>query len=277
MKNLMNTLKKNSVYLAVLALGFGFSSCSDDDDNGTVVIPDTTASVTANAQVVSQNEILVSSVNLEADSWLVVRKVNDDGTFSDIIGRSAILGEGTHSNISIALDNTDATDVTLEDGDSLIVMLHEDDGDGVFEYEGTTGADALITDSMGSAISSDFVVTAPNFTIGDQAVVDNTIVFDNISTNRDAWIVLHNADETGAIVEDDIIGWEFVPAGDNTELTVTFEEGFVPTAGQTVYSRLYLDDPADEEFTWETDPATDMPETFGFGEDGTVTGSIVLQ
>src|SRR5690606_41536578 len=72
--NLMNTLKKNSVYLAVLALGFGFSSCSDDDDNGTVVIPDTTASVTANAQVVSQNEILVSSVNLEADSWLVDRK-----------------------------------------------------------------------------------------------------------------------------------------------------------------------------------------------------------
>lgn len=277
MKKLMNTFKKNSVYLAVFALTLGFSSCSDDDDNGTVEIPETTATVTANAQVVSQNQIMVSSVNVEGDSWLVVRKVNEDGSFSDIIGRSDVLEAGSHSNIVIELDNTDATDVMLEDGDSLIVMIHEDDGDGVFEYEGTSGADALVTDAMGSAISSDFVVTAPNFTIEDQAVVDNTIVFDNISTNQDAWIVLHNADETGAIMEDDIIGWEFVPAGDNEGLVVSFEEGFEPAVGQTVYSRLYLDDPADGDFTFETDPTTDMPEFFGFEEDDSVTGSIVIQ
>lgn len=277
MENLMKTFKKNSVYFAVLMLSLGFSSCSDDDDNGTVEIPETTASITANAQVVSQNEIVVSNVNVEADSWVVVRKVNEDGTFSDIIGISEVLEEGSHSDITIELDNTDATDVTLEDGDSLVVMLHEDDGDGVFEYEGTSGADALITDSLGSAINSNFVVTAPSFTIMDQAVVDNSIVFDNISTNQDAWIVLLNSDDTGAIIEDDIIGWEFVPAGDNTALAVSFEEGFEPVVGQTVYSRLFLDDPADGNFTFETDPTTDMPEIFGFGEDDTVTGSIVIQ
>src|SRR5690606_32532943 len=124
---------------------------------------------------------------------------------------------------------------------------------------------------------ADFVVSAPSISFTDQAVVDNTIVFDNISTNQDAWIVLHNSDDTGAMLDDDIIGWEFVPAGDNEALVVTFEEGFVPVSGQTVFARLYLDDPADGEFTWETDQTTDMPEIFGFGDDTWVTGSIVLQ
>ena len=269
MKNLMNTLKKNSVYLAVLALGFGFSSCSDDDDNGTVEIPETTASVTANAQIVNQNEVLISNVIVEENSWLAVRKVNDDGTFTDIIGVSDMLEAGTHTDISITLDNTDAADVSLEDGDTLVVMIHEDDGDGVFEYEGTSGADALVTDSMGSAIDADFVVTAPSFTISDQAIADNSIVFDNISTNQDSWIVLLNAD-------DEIIGWEFVPAGDNETLAVSFEEGLAPAVGETVYTRIYLDDPADGTFTNATNPAEDIPASFGFGADNTISGSFVI-
>lgn len=277
MKNLMNIFKKNSVYIAVFALSLGFSSCSDDDDNGTVEIPETTASVTANAQIINQNEVVISNVILESDSWLTVRKVNEDGTFTEIIGVSDMLEAGTHTDIVIELDNTDATDVNLEDGDTLVVMIHEDDGDGVFEYEGTSGADALVTDSMGSAINSNFVVTAPSFTIMDQAVVDNTIVFDNISTSQDSWIVLFNSDDTGAILEDDIIGWELVPAGENEAVVVSFEEGFVPAVGQTVFSRLFMDDPADGTFTFETDPATDMPAIFGFGEDDSITGSIVIQ
>lgn len=267
-------MKTLSLYLGTLALTLGVSSCSDDDD-GNVVIPETDASITANAQVLSQNTLVVDEVTVDDAAWLVVRKVNDDGSFSDIISDPELLQEGTHSDISIELDNTNASDVMLEDGDSLILLLHKDDGDGIFEFEGDAGADELITDSLGSGIDAQVEVSAPNVTWADQEVMDNSVTFDNISTNQGGWIVLHNADSEG-VFSDDIIGRAYVPAGENSDFTVTFDDDFIFTPGQTIYSRLYLDDPADQEFTYTADGTDDMPESFGFGDDNSVTGSIAL-
>ena len=275
MKNPMNTIKRISLYLGISALALGFNSCSDDDD-GIVELPESNASIVADAQFVSDNTIEISSVEVDSDAWIVVRKVNDDGTFSERIADPEFIEAGTHSNIIIELNNPEAADVDLQDGDELIVLLHEDDGDGTFEFQGTTGADALMTDANGAGINDSFVVSAPNFTITDQTVTENTITFDNVNTEEDAWIVVHNSDETGAIIDSDIVGWAFVPAGDNTDVVLTFDDAFTYTAGQTLWSRIYMDDPADQEFTYFVDPATDMPALFGFNEDGTITGSIVI-
>lgn len=38
------------------------------------------------------------------------------------------------------------------------------------------------------------------------------------------------------------------------------------TSGDDIFIRIHLDDPADEEFTFESDPTTDVAETFGFNE-----------
>lgn len=271
----MNTFKKFSLYLGISALALGFNSCSDDDD-GTVDIPDTDASIVANAQFISENTIEVSSVEVDEDAWIVVRKVNEDGSFSDPIADPEFLEEGSHTNIIIQLDNSDATDVDLADGDQLVVMLHQDDGDGVFEFEGTTGADALITDANGGGVSATFDISAPSFTVTDQTVAENTITFDNVSSDEGAWIVVHNSDDAGAIDEADIVGYTYVPAGDNTDVVVTFLEDFVYTPGQTLWSRIYMDNPADEDFTFIDDSTTDNPATFGFSEDGTITGSFVI-
>jgi len=275
MKNLMNTFKKFSIYMGISALALGFNSCSDDDD-GIIEDPETDASIVANAQFVSDNTIEVSSVEVNSDSWIVVRKVNEDGSFSERIADPEFIEEGSHSNIVIELNNSAATDVELEDGDELVVLLHEDDGDGVFEFEGTTGADAIITDTNGAEVNANFVVSAPNFTIADQTVSENTITFDNISTDEGAWIVVHNSDEAGAMVDSEIVGWTYVPAGDNADVVLTFNDGFTYTPGQTLWSQIYMDDPADELFTFIDDPATDMPARFGFNEDGTINGSIVI-
>lgn len=274
MKKVMHTMKKTSLYLGIFALTLGVSSCSDDDD-GTVNIPDTDASITANAQVISQNVIFIDEVIIDDDAWLVARKVNEDGSFSEIISDPVLLQDGTHSDITITLNNTDATDVVLEDGDSIILMLHKDDGDGVFEFEGNSGADSLITDANGSGINAQVEVSAPSITWADQEVMENGILFDNISTNQNGWIVLHNADGEGAF-SDEMVGWAYVPAGDNPNVTVNFNEGFVYTPGQNLYSRLYIDNPADEAFTFGDDATTDIPESFGFGTDNTVTGNISL-
>lgn len=275
MKNLMKTFKNYSLYFGISALALGFTGCSDDDD-GTVVIPDDNNSIVANAQFISENTIEVTSVEVDEDSWIVVRKVNDDGSYSAPIADAEFIEAGSHSNIIIELNNPDDVDVDLADGDELVVQLHKDDGDGVFEFAGTTGADALITDANGSAIHSTFVISGPSFTISDQTVSENTITFDNVNTDEDAWIVVHNSDAEGAIIDSEIVGWAFIPAGDNSDIVLTFDESFTYTPGQTLWSRIHMDDPADEEFTYIDDPATDMPALFGFSEDGTITSSIVI-
>lgn len=48
--------------------------------------------------------------------------------------------------------------------------------------------------------------------------------------------------------------------------TVPFDEGYVHTPGSSVYPRLYMDDPADQEFTYTAGGTEDLPQTYGFDE-----------
>lgn len=272
MKSLSNNLNNYFLYFILTVFSIGMTGCSGDDDVDDVITdPDFTGSITGQDQTVSQNILNLQSVTVDTDAWVVVRKVNDDNTFSDPIAEPFFLEEGTHSNIEIELDNTNAAEVTLEDGDTVVAILHFDDGDGEFEFDGTTGADGTINDANGSAVIKEIVITSPAFTISDQAVVDNTITYDNVTVQSNSWIVVHDQNEDGTMNEEEIVGYAYVEAGSNDDVVVTFEEGFTYEPGQTIYSRIYLDDPNDEEFTFETDPATDIPEIFGFGDDVTVS------
>lgn len=275
MKNVIQNLKKSSLYLGIFAFSMGVSSCSDDDD-GTVVLPETEASISAQAQVVSQNTLLIDEVVVDDGSWLVVRTMEDDGSPGAIINdpNDSFLEEGTHTDVTVELDNSNATEATLEDGDNLILMLHEDDDDMTFEWEGESGADAIVTDASGNAVEATVQVSAPNLSFSDPVIGDTGVDFGNITTNQDGWIVLHNSNEGGAISEDDIIGWTYVPTGDNPDVSVAWAKDFVYTPGQTVYSRFYMDNPADESFTFLDNPAQDSPYFFGFGTNNTITGPV---
>ncbi|HET8753494.1 MAG TPA: hypothetical protein VFM59_03965 [Salinimicrobium sp.] len=276
MKNLMQNFKNYPLFLGLFFLSISVTSC-DDDDDGDIIDPGSEATISAQAQVVSQNMVLIDNIMLDEDAWLVVKKVNDDGSYSDLIAEPMLLEEGNHTDILVELKYSGTEDIALESGDTIIFQLHRDDGDGVFEFSGDTGEDKLLKDSLGSAIHEEIVITAPTFTISDQTVMDNSVTFDNITVANNGWIVVHNSHEDGSINEADIVGYTYVPMGSTDDVVVTFDEEFIYVPGQTIYTKWYLDDPADEVFTFLEDPLTDVADFFGFGDDNTIWDSIVIE
>lgn len=259
------------MYVGVLFLCIGLTSCSDDDDNGVIVPPSPTGSIVVEDQVISGNTLVVDQVvvsNTEGDAWLVARHASQTGA---ILAQEP-LDERTHTNVELVLDD-EGTGVDLQDGDSVILMLYADDGDGVFD----AADDTLLTDSAGNPIMETVVVSSPSFDIEDQTVQDNSVVITNVNTTRPGWIILYNEIEDGSIDEDDIIGRAYVEAGTTDEVVVPFDDDFTYTPGQNIYSRLHVDDPADELFSFETDPTQDMPENFGFSTANLIETRITVQ
>ncbi|HET7360348.1 MAG TPA: hypothetical protein VFI78_00275 [Salinimicrobium sp.] len=270
MKTILKNTKKLSLYFGFLFIAIGLFGCSDDDD----AIPDEPneplAEITAEDQVITQNILIVEEVMVDRPSWLLVKKVNDDNSFTNPIAEPLLLSEGTESDITVELNSDE---VTLEDGARLILQLYVDDGDGVFDAE----TDDPITDEFGGIVSEEIMVSSPSFTITNMAVVDSTLTFDNVYTPLGGFIVIHGATAEGTIDESNVVGTTYVEAGELTDVAVTFDEDFVYEPGDTVYARLYMDNPADQTFTFMDDPATDMPFTFGFEDDASITNEIILE
>ncbi len=259
MKNVKN-LKNWMLFVGVLFLVTGLTSCSDDDDGDVVVVPDPTGTITVtdDTQVISQNTLVVDQVTANTDVWLVARHTDATG---EIIARE-LLTEDSNTDVELSLEGT-----TLNDGDTVFLMLYADDefgvGDGQFE-EGT--------DDMPIAGATETViVSSPDFTISDATVTNNSITFDNVSVADTGWIVIYNGNPADATSE--IVGFTQVTESMDS-VTVEFNENY--TAGDPLFARLHVEDQNDTVFTFIDDPTTDIPEIFGFEDDNTIWEELVL-
>lgn len=77
-------------------------------------------------------KVVVSSATLTKPGYVVIYRVNSNNDTS-VLGNSALLSAGTYSNLSIELDSIIAREQTI------VAVLHEDDGDGEFEFPGSDG------------------------------------------------------------------------------------------------------------------------------------------
>lgn len=86
---------------------------------------------TPNTVVITETEtgnfVTVASTRLAQDGYIVAYQVDSNGE-SEVVGHSDLLQAGTHTNVQLQLDTV------LAEQQAVVVVLHEDDGDGVFEY-----------------------------------------------------------------------------------------------------------------------------------------------
>lgn len=258
MKNVKN-LKKLMLYVGVLFLIVGFNSCSDDDDGDIVIdpVPSGTITVADDSQVISQNTIVVDQVTANTDVWLVAHHTDASG---EIIGQELITSENA-TNVELSLD-ADA----LSDGDTVVLMLHVDNG-----YNMGDGTFNETNDTPITGATETVVVNTPNFSISDATVTDNTITFDNVTVSDTGWIVVYNGNPNEETSE--IVGFTQV-TGSEDDVVVTFNENY--TDGDPLFARLHVEDQGDEEFTFIDDPTTDIPEIFGFEDDDTIWEELGL-
>lgn len=250
MKNVKN-LRNLMLYAGMLFLIFGFYSCSDDDDG--VVNPNPTGTITVadDSQVISQNTLVVDKVTANTDVWLVAHHNSASGA---IIGKKLITSESA-TDVELSLEGT-----TLDDGDTVVLMLHVDNG-----YNMGDGTFDATKDTPITGATETVVVNTPNFTISDATVTDNSITFDNVTVADTGWIVVYNGNPNEETSE--IVGFTQVTDSED-DVTVTFNENY--TTGDPLFARLHVEDQGDEEFTFMDDPETDIPEIFGFEDDDTI-------
>lgn len=266
MKPLNNNFRKFLMHFAIVLFAIGFTSCSNDDDDVRMDLQPT-GTLTVQDQTISQNMITIESVTVGQDSWIVVRNAGQEGSAA-IVSEPVFLEEGTHQNVRIPLTNT-ANLTGNEDGDDLVVMLHADTGTlGTFDYTGQNNNDRIITTTSGANVAETINVRGPRLEADDDQMVteNNEVTFSTVSTGNNGWIILYGQNEDGTINENEIIGRRFVEAGDYTDFTVPFDEGYSYIPGSTIFPRLYMDDPADEEFTFVQGGDEDLPELYGFDE-----------
>ncbi len=86
---------------------------------------------TNNSVVLAENKTgnfaLVQSARLSKPGFVVIHRVNSNSD-SEILGHSAFLAAGIHANLNIQLSSVASKEQTL------VAALHEDDGDGKFEF-----------------------------------------------------------------------------------------------------------------------------------------------
>jgi len=285
MKNVRNMHSRILFYLSMVVLMGGFTGCSNDDDVGDVT-PQPTATLTVQDQNISQNRVIIQNITVGQDSWIMVRNSGQLNA-TDIVSDPVFIEAGTHTNVPVPLTNT-ANLAGDAAGDELVVMVHADTGTrGTYDYNEQSGTNSPIRNSSGANIAETITVRGSSLSAADNQAVtaNNEVTFSSVNMVNNGWIALYGQNEDGTVNEDDLIGIQYVEAGEHENFLVPFNEGYEFQAGSTVYPRVYMDDPNDQEFTFVDGGDEDLPDTYGFDAAGqgrfigntSTTGGFTLQ
>lgn len=89
---------------------------------------------TANAIVLAENEtgnmVTIASATLTQQGFVALYKVNSNGA-TTLVGNTDVLEAGTHANIDVQANTV------IAEGETIVGVLHADDGDGEFEFPET--------------------------------------------------------------------------------------------------------------------------------------------
>ena len=233
-------MKKSYLLLLLMIMAVSFTSCSDDDDDGTPTMQPT-GDLVVNDQSLENNMLTVSNVNMSDPGWVVIHRDNGSGepVVPDIISVPKYVAANESTNVTVQL----ADGVTLQDGETVWVMLHTDDGDEVYEFDGGD-IDAPIVDASGNIVVKSIVVSIdaqPSVSVDDQALINNSITISSITLNENGWVVVH-ADNGDAPQVPDIISQPvYLPAGSYTNVEVPMKDDVTVAANDQVWVMLHSD------------------------------------
>ncbi|MBD3275266.1 MAG: hypothetical protein GF372_08145 [Candidatus Marinimicrobia bacterium] len=202
-------------------------------------------------QILSQNMFTFDSTDVDYPHWLVFHSGTGEPIISDTVSVSA----GANGGMMVPYQAAPSTTPDL----TIVPMIHIDNGViGTFEFPAKDSLDDRTLDGaieVGSATNE-----APSIAANNQAVnsLDTTITVASAKIGVDGWIAVHADSATG-----EIIGTEWIAAGENTDVTVKLDS--LPAVDDVLYPMLHID--AGESGTFEF-PGADVPEIFGWDAQG---------
>ncbi|MBY5958399.1 hypothetical protein KUV50_09670 [Membranicola marinus] len=255
-------LKSRILFLTLIALlGLTIFSCDKDDDDMDPE-PEETAMLTVDDQVISQNTIVIPSMDVPREGWVVIHRDNGSGgpVVPEIISEPVSLSSGVNEDVEVPIKSSEA----LTDGETVWVMLHEDTGErGKYEFDGGDIDKPFFTDN-GSAVVSPIQVSSPSIAVSEQPVYDNKVIIESVTAAQDGWIVIHNDDGSGNITLPGIIGKAPVSKGVNENIEIELDSNNIYAVDQKLFPMLHLDNGKIGEYEFDgSENSFDGPEVFG--------------
>jgi hypothetical protein len=253
---------KKLLSITLLSSALLFAACEDDDDdNVTPMSPSSPSpSLSVSDQIASRNSITVSEVTVDGPGWLVVHRDNGNNgpVVPAIISTPTALSSGSNSNVKVEIPN-----VPLSDGETIWVMVHTDDGDGLYEFDTNQNTDGPVTVD-GNILMSSIVINSPKVVASNQTIMNNKIVIDRVEAAVDGWLVIHHRNDTSAIglTIEPIAGKIPISAGVSTNLSIDLSADSTYSAGYKLYPMLHINGDGDANYDFPGGSGMDLPEIF---------------
>lgn len=242
-------------------LAFGITACEDDSDSTDNTSEPAVASLSVSTQLISQNMIEVSMVDVPTDGWIVVHADNGSNgpVVPEIISEPKFISAGSNQSVMVQID----ADATISDGDQVWVMLHEDTGaEMMYEFDGNNNLDPpFLVDA--SPVMSAIDIQSAMIMAPDMDITNNTITIPQVNAAADGWLVVHNDNGMGGIVLPGIIGKTQVSKGVNTNVTIQLDASVTYNPGQLLFPMLHLDNGQIGVYEFDGVGVFDGPEIFG--------------
>lgn len=223
-------------------------------------------SVTVDSQTTSDGTVVVGSVTTLERSYVAIH-VREGGEPGRVVGHTAI-GSGEFSNLEVALDDSFWSGVS--EPTDLVAVIHENDGDGTFEYP---DGDQIFLNREQMVTSNFTVARSDN---GSTRVVathqssNGNVTLDRVDLAQDGFVVLTHADESHHDDSDheedgeqsEIVGVRYLTAGHHENVTVAVAPRYYNQQDNrlTLTATVYVDD-GDGEFDHEQDSPVHAGET----------------
>ncbi|MCC8361165.1 DUF7282 domain-containing protein [Salinimicrobium sediminilitoris] len=252
----MIRLKKVYLLMMPMILSLALVSCSDDDDDNPVLLP-TGSIVVDSEEVVEDGMLTINAVSMSNPGWVVIHRDNNGAPMvPEIISVPKMVEENTTSDVVIELKDGEE----VEDGETLWVMLHTDDGViGEYEFNGTNGLDAPITNEAGDIVTESFMVSLANaVTANEQDLVNGVVNVESIKLEQDGYVVIHASNEAGdgPMVPQIISQPVYLEAGEYENVGVPLTDDANVEAGDVLWIMLHND--TGEEQVYEFDGVNDL-------------------
>ncbi len=254
-------IKLKKVYLLMLPmiLSLALVSCSDDDDDNPVILP-TGSIVVDSEEMVEDGMLTINAVSMSNPGWVVIHRDNNGAPMvPEIISVPKMVEENTTSDVVIELKDGEE----VEDGETLWVMLHTDDGViGEYEFNGTNGLDAPITNEAGDIVTESFMVSLANaVTANEQDLVNGVVNVESIKLEQDGYVVIHASNEAGdgPMVPQIISQPVYLEAGEYENVGVPLTNDANVEAGDVLWIMLHNDTGEEQVYEFDGANGLDLP------------------
>ena len=242
-----------------MILSLALVSCSDDDDDNPVLLP-TGSIVVDSEEMIEDGMLTINAVSMSNPGWVVIHRDNNGAPMvPEIISVPKMVEENTTSDVVIELKDGEE----VEDGETLWVMLHTDDGViGEYEFNGTNGLDAPITNEAGDIVTESFMVSLANaVTANEQDLVNGVVNVESIKLEQDGYVVIHASNEAGdgPMVPQIISQPVYLEAGEYENVGVPLTDEANVEAGDVLWIMLHNDTGEEQVYEFDGVNGLDLP------------------